>query len=137
MKRVISILLVALMLFGMLPSTAVHSHAAETTETFNVYGTTGTLSSDKSSISWTSGAITFTNVKGSTAIRTSDSAHYRIYTGSSATISCDAGNITKIVVTCTTSSYATVFNTSATNSGHTSSVSGSTVTITPTYTKIK
>ena len=33
MKRVISILLVALMLFGMLPSTAVHSHAAEGTWT--------------------------------------------------------------------------------------------------------
>ena len=130
MKRVISILLVALMLFGMLPSTAVHSHAAESNEvTMSIYANTGTLSGK--SISWNSGVITFTNnqASSSTAIRTSDSDHYRIYQKSSVEIACSGGNITKVVVTCTSSTYATAFKNSV---GNTATVSGSTVTITPT-----
>ena len=128
MKRILSLLLVALMIFGLLPTNAITASAAETTVTLTVTGSTGTKSSDSSSISWTSDGVTFTNVKGSTAIRTSDSNHYRIYAGSSATISAP-GNITKIVVTCTSSSYATVFKNSV---GSEVTVSGSAVTIIPT-----
>ncbi|MBQ3067318.1 MAG: hypothetical protein IJD18_04735, partial [Clostridia bacterium] len=40
------------------------------------------------------------------------------------------GNITEIVITCTSSSYANVVKTSATNADYTATVSGSTVTIT-------
>lgn len=128
MKKILSVLLVVLMLVGMLPMNAIHAHAAETTETLNIYGSTGTKTSDSSSISWTSNNVTFTNGKGSTAIRTSDSDHYRLYQNSSVTISAP-GNITKIVVTCTSSTYATALKNSA---GSEATASGSTVTIIPT-----
>ena len=53
--------------------------AADTTVTLQVFGTTGTLNGK--SISWTNDIVTFTNNQGSstTAIRTSDSDHYRVY----------------------------------------------------------
>ena len=103
---------------------------AEQTGTAEVKGTTGTKSSDSSSISWTSGDITVTNKKGSTAIRTSDSDHYRVYSGSTVTISVNGGKIKTVVITCTSGSYATVMQTSAKNAGYTATVSGSVVTIT-------
>lgn len=99
--------------------------AAETTVTLNVYGKTGNLSG--STITWTddSGVVTFSNTKGSTAIRTSDSDHYRVYSGSTGFISADGAKITKVVITATSSEYASVCQKSF-NAG---SVSGSTVTI--------
>ncbi len=105
----------------------------EKTETISVAGTTGTLASDNSSISWASESndITLVNKKGATAIRTSDSDHYRIYANSTITISGNNGEkITKIVVTCTSSSYANVVVTSLTNAGFTATADGSTVTVT-------
>ena len=128
MKRILSILLALVMVIGMLPMTLLTASAAENTVTIALAGSTGALASDSSSISWTSGAVTFTNGKGSTAIRTSDTNHYRLYAGSSVSINCTAGNITKIVVTATSSSYATVLGNSV---GSEATVSGSTVTITP------
>ncbi|MBQ7912247.1 MAG: InlB B-repeat-containing protein [Clostridia bacterium] len=117
-------------LFAMPNTTA---SAAETTETLSISGGTGTLASDSLSISWTSGSVTFTNNKGSstTAIRTSDSDHYRVYAKSTVEISVSEGSISQIVITCTSSSYATTCQTSATNAGATTTVSGSVVTITP------
>ncbi|MBE6635820.1 MAG: hypothetical protein E7617_06470 [Ruminococcaceae bacterium] len=100
------------------------------TNNVSILGTTGTLAADKSSISWTSENITVTNTKGSTAIRNSDADHYRIYSGSGLTISADSGNITEIVITCTSSSYADVCVTSFENAGYEVTVSGSVVTIT-------
>ena len=102
----------------------------ENTVSLSVFGSTGTKSSDSSSISWTSGDVTVTNKKGSTAIRTSDSDHYRVYANSTVVISANGGTIDTVVITCTSSSYATVMKTSATNAGYTATVSGSTVTIT-------
>ena len=105
--------------------------ATESNEiTLSVYGNTGTKANDGSSISWTSGDVTVTNVKGSTAIRTSDNDHYRVYANSTVAISANGGKITKVVITCTSSSYATVMKTSATNAGYEVTVSGSVVTIT-------
>lgn len=98
--------------------------------TINVYGNKGSLASDKSSISWTSDDITITNIKGGTAIRTSDADHYRVYQGSKLTIGTAVGKITKIVITCTTSDYAKAMNTSFTNAGYSAAVSGSVVTVT-------
>lgn len=100
----------------------------------SVTGTTGTLASDNGSISWTVEDFTVTNVKGSTAIRTSDSAHYRVYAGSTLKFTASEKTISKVVVTCTSSAYATVLQTSAQNAGLTATVSGNNVTITSTST---
>ena len=102
--------------------------SAPASEAIAIAGTTGTLSSDSSSISWTGTSATVTNKKGSTAIRTSDSDHYRIYSGSTVTISSEY-SIKTVVITATSGSYASVINDSLTNSGHTVTVSGSTITI--------
>ena len=104
------------------------SEPVEKTETMNIFGTTGTLNGGES-ISWTSGDITLTNKKGGTAIRTSDSDHYRVYAGSTVTVSTSSGKITKLVITCASSSYATVMQTSLNNNGYSATVSGSVVTV--------
>ena len=111
-----------------MPNTTVN--AAEVTETLSIYGTTGTKASDSSSISWTFGDVTFVNEKAgsTTAIRTSDSSHYRVYAKSTVVISVTEGTISKIVITCTSNDYATVCKNSA---GDDATVSGSVVTITP------
>lgn len=96
----------------------------------SVTGTTGTLASDSGSISWTVDDFTVTNVKGSTAIRTSDSDHYRVYANSTLKFTALEKTISKVVVTCTSSSYAKELSTSATNAGLTATISGSVVTIT-------
>ena len=100
------------------------------TESMNIYANKGTVSG--TTITWTSGDVTFTNAQNtsSTAIRTSDSDHFRAYQGSKTTISCS--NITKVVITCTSSSYATVCANSLTTAGATATVNGSVVTITVT-----
>lgn len=131
MKKSISILLALVTVIGLFAAGAVFASAEDLSESMNIYANAGTLASDSLSISWTSGNITFTNYKtsGSSAIRTSDSDHYRIYKNSKVTIACAAGNITKIEVTCTSSDYATVLQGSV-QSG-TATVSGKVVTITP------
>ncbi len=100
------------------------------TKTLNTYGTNGTLASDSNSISWANGNVTVVNTKGSTAIRTSDSDHFRAYANSGIKISCNGSKIKTVVITATSSSYAEVIKTAFTSAGHTVSVSGSTVTIT-------
>ena len=85
-------------------------------------------------ISWTGTNFTFLNeqASSSTAIRTSDSSHYRVYSGSQTTFTALNGKkIVKVVVTCESSSYANVCkNSAAAVSGATVTVSGSVVTIT-------
>ena len=95
-----------------------------------IKGSTGSLASDKNSISWTSGDVTVTNIKGGTAIRNSDTDHYRVYQGSKFNISVEGGTISQVVITCASSSYATVMQTSFKNAGYTATVSGSVVTVT-------
>lgn len=96
------------------------------TESLNIYGTNGTLSSDSNSISWTGTNFTVTNVKGSTAIRTSDSSHYRAYANSTLKFTAGSGKtFTKIVITCTSNDYASLLKTSL---GDSATVSGSVVT---------
>ena len=102
---------------------------SEQTESKNIYANAGTLAGDNSSITWTSTNFTVTNKKGSTAIRTSDGDHYRVYANSVLTISSEK-TITKVVITCTSSSYATVLSGSLSSEGATASASGSVVTIT-------
>ena len=101
----------------------------EKTVTMNIYANKGSLSNNV--ITWTSGDVTFQNAKNSsqTAIRTSDSDHYRMYKGSSATATAN-GAITKLVFTCNSSSYATALKNSISGDGVSVSVSGSDVTVT-------
>ena len=100
--------------------------AEEVTETMNVYANKGSLSNKV--ITWTGANFTFSNAQGSssTAIRTSDTDHFRIYQGSTVTFTAMNGKkFKKIVITCTSSSYATVLKNTL---GAAASVSGSTVT---------
>ena len=96
--------------------------------TMNIYankGTTGTKT-----ISWTSDSVVFKNNQGSssTAIRTSDSDHYRLYAKSEVVISTtDGSKIQKIVFTCTSGDYANALKNSIGQNANVS-VSGSTVT---------
>jgi len=103
--------------------------AEPTTVEMNIYGTTGTLASDSSSISWTStdGNVTFTNVKGGTAIRTSDSTHYRVYANS--TVKIAATGMTQVTITCV-SGYTDEFEAALTTAGYTYTTSGLVITIT-------
>lgn len=129
MKKILSLVLALVMIIGMLPMGAINASAAEVSETIALAGSTGAVSGE--SISWTSGSLTFTANKNtsSTAIRTDDTDHFRLYVGFSVTINCSAGNITKIVMTATGSSYA-IAPTGADGSAGT--VSGTTITIVPT-----
>ncbi len=99
----------------------------EKTASLNIYGTKGSLSSKV--ITWSTTGLTFKNAQASStsAIRTTDNDHYRVYASSEVTIS--GSNIKKVVITCTSSSYATVMQTSIKNAGYTATVSGSDVTI--------
>ena len=128
MKKILSIMLVVMMLVGMLPMNAIHSHAAELSETITLAGSTGTVSGE--SISWSSGNLSFTANKNTSSndIRTTDTDHFRLYVGFSATLNCSAGNITKIVMTATGSSYAVAPTGS---DGSVGTVSGTTITIVP------
>ena len=98
------------------------------TESLSIFANTGSLSGTV--ITWTGSSFTFVTEKGTNnnAIRTSDSDHFRVYQGNVVTIS--GSKITKIVITCTSSSYATVCAGSLTTTGVTASVSGSVVTLT-------
>ena len=109
--------------------------AEEVTETMNVYANKGSLSNKV--ITWTGTNFTFSNAQGSssTAIRTSDTDHFRIYQSSTVTFTANNGKkFKKIVITCTSSSYATALKNTlgaeATASGSTVTWTGSAETIT-------
>ena len=97
------------------------------TETMNIYANKGTTGTN--TISWTSGNITVTNNKASssTAIRTSDSDHFRVYQGNKTTIS--AANITKIVITITESKYVSACKASLEAAGYNVTTDGNTVSV--------
>ena len=106
--------------------------AGVTVETFAIAASAGTLSNEDTTITWESDNFTFVGNKAgsSTAIRTSDADHYRIY--KDATFAINAKNnkkITKIVVTSTTAAYATALANSITADGVTVTADGTTVTI--------
>ena len=101
----------------------------ETTESLKISGTTGTLASDSSSISWEGTNIKFVTEKSSstTAIRTSDDDHFRAYKGSKSIISClDGSVITKVVITTTGGDYIPAVNSFENG---TAIIEGTTVTI--------
>ena len=98
----------------------------EVTETLNIYANMGSLSNKV--ITWTGTNFTFSNAQGSssTAIRTSDSDHYRIYASSTITFTANNGKkFKKIEITCTSNAYANVLKNTL---GSAASVSGSVLT---------
>lgn len=99
--------------------------------TMSICGSTGTLASDSSSISWTGNdGITFTNniADSTTAIRTSDTDHYRIYAKSTVTII--AGKEIKEIKITVVDGYADEIRAALESAGYTVSVSGTVVTVT-------
>ena len=100
-------------------------------ETLAITGTTGTLATDKESISWTGENFTFVTYKNSSTndIRNSDSNHFRVYKGTKTVISVNEGLvITKIEITYTGGSD---YNpTKSTPTGFTSSANGNVITFT-------
>ena len=128
-KRIISLILMLTLLVSSLVVGAITASAEDTT--IKVTGNTGKLNGS-TSISWTSGNYSVVNYKNtsSTAIRTSDSDHFRLYVGNKFTIS--GGAMSKVVITCTGSSYLTSATKNTVNDGWTVSTSGTTVTYTAT-----
>ena len=115
------------------PTPITTANADDTAVALTIKGTTGTLAADKNSISWTSGDVTFTNKKGSTNIRNSDSAHYRAYANSQIVISVNgSATITKVVITL--ASTSSDYNGGTFTGDITYILNGTTLTITPTTT---
>ena len=100
-------------------------------ETFAIAANAGTLV--EKTITWNSDNFEFVGKQASstTAIRTSDSDHYRIYQGSTFAINGKNGAmITKVVITVTESKYASILAGSLKTAGVTATYSGTTVTLT-------
>ena len=129
MKKIVAILAVALMLCSILPLSVM----AADDVTINTYAKTGTLSGT-TSISWESGDYQVVSYKNtsSTAIRTSDADHFRYYVGNKLVISGkDGALMSKVVITCTGSSYMLNNTSNTLSTGWTVSASGTTLTYTP------
>lgn len=100
-------------------------------ETLAVAGSTGTLSGK--TITWTATNFTVTGRQASstTAIRTENSDHYRVYQKAELEIAGNNGKkITKVIVTCTSGDYAKVLQGSLKTTGATATVNASVVTVT-------
>lgn len=99
--------------------------------TLSIFASTGTLAEDKTSISWTKDDVTVTAYKNTsnTAIRTSDTDHFRVYTNYIFTVASSANTISSVEYTCATAAYATALSNQTFSSG-TAAVSGTTVTVT-------
>lgn len=130
MKKLLSVLLVVLMLVGMLPMNAIHTHAAEESATLalNVAGNRTSFSTSQQI--WKANGITITNNKSSSTSNVADYTPPRFYAKSELIVECSLGNITKIEFLCSSSSYATAMVNSAKGAGATASASGSTATVT-------
>ncbi|MGM9631859.1 MAG: hypothetical protein ACI3XL_02050 [Eubacteriales bacterium] len=100
------------------------------TESLAVAANAGVLSTDKKSISWTATSFSLLNEQNTstTAIRVSDTDHFRVYQNNKTTIS--GSKMTKIVISCPSASYADVCKASVTTEGVTVTVEGTLVVIT-------
>ena len=101
----------------------------ETTVSMDIFANKGSLTNKV--ITWTSGDVTVSNAQGSstTAIRTSDSDHHRVYKSSTLKISVSNATLTKVVITCT-SGYVNGVSNGAKNAGYSVETNGTVVTIT-------
>ena len=98
--------------------------------TIETFANTGVLDGT-ASISWTNGDFSVVNQKSSssTAIRTSDTDHFRLYVGNTFTVS--GGAMTKVVINCV-SGYPINDSTNKVNDGWTVTANGTAITYTAT-----
>jgi len=123
MKRIFSLLIVFVMVCGMLPVVA---SAAEQTATLSFASTANRTSFSTTQQVWAQNGITFTNDKASSSSNVADYSNpARLYAKSSITV--EYPGMTKIVFTCSGSSYATAL---AASDSTNLTASGSTVTVT-------
>ena len=130
MKKILSLLLVALMLVGMMPMMPINASAEEVTATltFDAEKANRTSFSTTQQI-WEQNGITFTNDKASSTTNLADySAPVRLYAGSTVTISYPG--MTKLVITSNgTAKYKTALEDSLTKAEYTYTNSGNDYTI--------
>ena len=127
-KKIVAIMAAVLLLCSILPLSVL---AAD--ETITITGATGTLASDSLSISWVGTDYQVVNYKNtsSTAIRTSDTAHFRSYVGNQFTVSgIDGALMSQVVINCV-SSYLINNTANTVSDGWTVSASGTAITYTP------
>ena len=128
MKKLISILLVAMLIIGMFPATALTAFAAEVEVTLSFADKAQRTSFNTSKQVWEQNGIKLTNDKSKSTSNVADYAKpARFYKSSKITIEY-VQEITKIVFNCNTTSYATAMKNSI-KSGGTVTVSGKAVTV--------
>ncbi len=130
MKKIVALMAVALLLCSMLPMAV---FAADGDETITVTGTSGVLDGT-TSISWDGTNYQVVNYKdnSSTAIRTSDSAHFRIYVGNEFyVLGKDGALMSQVVINCV-SSYLINNSANTVSDGWTVSANGTAITYTAT-----
>jgi hypothetical protein len=101
-------------------------------EKLTIAASTGTLSTDKKSITWNSDNYTITNNQGAStsAIRTSDTDHFRVYAKSDFAVSAkNDKKIVKLTIVCQNASYADAAVKSLTTAGATATAADNVVTI--------
>ena len=106
------------------------NEAAPVVEELTIIANQGTLV--EKSISWTGTNVKVTNNqdKSTSAIRTSDADHHRIYAKSQVVVELTSGTqIKEVKFNCVNASYATVLNDSAIAAGYSASINGLTVTV--------
>ena len=138
MKRVLSFLMAVVLIVSLLPTHALHAHAAEASVTLDLSKSSNRTSFSTMEQVWEQNGITLTNKKEGSSSNVANYTPPRFYASSSLTIAYSGGNITKIAILCNNASYASSLQKSVT-SGATAVVSGSTTTITlttpaPSYT---
>ena len=128
-KRIISLILMLTLLVSSFVIGAITASAAD--EAITVTGKTGKLDGS-SSISWSGTNYKVVNYKNSssTAIRTTDSDHFRVYVGNKFTVSGQNGEkISKVVIT-SESSYLISNSSNTYEEGWTLTINGTTATYT-------
>ena len=131
MKKLISILLVAMLIIGMFPATALTAFAADETATITFDDNAKRTEFDTNHQIWVENGITVTNNKASSTSNVADYAKpARFYKSSTLTVA-HTGNITAIEFDCNSNTYATTMAKSATSEGSLSASSDK-VTFKPT-----
>ena len=131
LKRTLSMVVALIMVFSMIPVTSL---AADGDETIKVTGSTGVLDGT-ASISWDGTNYQVVNYKdnSSTAIRTQDSDHFRVYVGNEFYVQGkDGALMSQVVIKCTGSSYMINDASNTVSTGWSASANGTTVTYTAT-----
>lgn len=129
-KSLLTFTLALLMVVGCVAGlTSIKASAAEVTAKLDLSNKGNRTVFKTTQQVWEQNGITLTNDKASSTSNVADYAPPRLYANSKVTISAP-GNITKIVVVCSESKYATALVNSA-KSNATATASSSTVTITP------